>query len=189
MKILKIVIPCLLLNACLFGTSKNAKFYTMTATSTQAISTDYTDLVGINRVQLPKYMDRPQIATQRKNSTQVNISEFNRWVESPSVLATRALTENMSTLLPAAQIKQSHIKGGNFAWTVTVEIINMSAVLGEQAQLTAWGTIKDRAGKVHAYQKFEYTIPVGKTYDDLAQAYNKLLADLSRDLATVLIKQ
>ena len=74
MRIIKIIIPCLLLNACMFGTSKNAKFYTLTATSGPAISVDYNAFVGVNRGQLPKYVDRPQMVTQQKESLQINIS-------------------------------------------------------------------------------------------------------------------
>ena len=76
MKIIKIIIPCLLLGACVFGTSKNAKFYTMTATPASAVSVDYNAFVVVNRVQLPKYVDRAQIVTQYKDSAQVNISEY-----------------------------------------------------------------------------------------------------------------
>ena len=148
MRLIKIIIPCLLLNACLLGTSKNAKFYAISAVPTQVVSEQYKASIGINRVQLPKYMDRPQIVTQRKNSTQVNISEFNRWVEGPAVLSTRALAENLSTLLPAAQINQTRFKGGDFSRTVTVEIVEMNGVLGQKAEITVWYTVQDKAGKI-----------------------------------------
>ncbi len=189
MKLAKIIIPCLLLNACLLGTSKNANFYTMTAVPGPVVSENYNTSVGVNRIQLPKYMERPQIVTQPSNSAQVNISEFNRWVETPSVLATRTLAADLSMLLPSAQIVQTHLKGGKFAQTVTLEIVKLNAALGKQVELTALCTVKDSEGKVKIHQKFERTVPVGKTYDDLAQAYSQLLADVSRDIATVLITQ
>lgn len=189
MKLAKIIIPCLLLNACLLGTSKNAKFYTMTAVPGPVVSEKYNTSVGIHRIHLPKYMERPQIVTQGNNSSQVNISEFNRWVENPSVLATRALTANLSTLLPSAQIAQTHLKGGKFAQTVTVEIVQLNAILGKQVELTAWCTVKDDVGKVLSHQKIEHSVSTGKTYDELAQAYSQLLSDVSRDIATVLITQ
>ena len=189
MRIIKIIIPCLLLNACLLGTSQNAKFYTMTAVAGPVFSENYSTSVGVNRIQLPKYMERPQMVTQGNNSAQVNISEFNRWVENPSVLATRALTANLNTLLPSAQITQTHLKGGKFAQTVTLEIVELNAVLGKQVELTAWCTVKDSVGKEQSRQKIEHTVPVGKTYDELAQTYSQLLADVSRDIATMLIAQ
>lgn len=189
MKLAKIIIPCLLLNACLLGTSKNAKFYTMTPIPGPVVSENYNTSVGVNRIQLPKYMERPQIVTQRNNSAQVNISEFNRWVETPSILATRTLAADLSMLLPSAQIAQTHLKGGKFAQTVTLEIVRLNATLGEQVELTVWCTVKDNEGKVQSHQKFEYTVSIGKTYDELAQVYSQLLADVSRDIAMMLITQ
>ncbi len=189
MKLLKIIIPCLLLGACMFGTSKNAKFYTLSSTVEAPLCADYAAFVGVNRVQLPKYMDRPQIITQHKTSPQVNVSEYNRWVEPPAVLITRVLTDNLNELLPTAQIKINHLKGEPFDKTVAVEIMALSAVLGEQAELSAWYVVKDYSGKVLAQQKFTSTVQIGKTYDDLAQGYSELLGQLSQEIAGALIKK
>lgn len=189
MKIIKIILPCLLLGACFWGTSQNAKFYTQSATSTQAMSTDYAASIGINRVQLPKYIDRPQIVTQQKDSTQINISEYNRWIELPSILSTSVLAENLSVLLPAAQIKTNQFKGEAFDWIVTVEIIKMNAILNDKAELVAWYTVKNNSKKVLAQQKFTGNIQIGKTYDELAKGYSTLLAQLSQEIAGILIKK
>ena len=189
MRLIKIIIPCLLFSACIFGTSQSSKFYTQSATSVGVISQNYTSFVGVNRIQLPKYVDRPQMLTQQKNSAQIKISEYNRWVEQPSVLATRVLTEDLSVLLPAAQIKMNQLKGEHFDRTVSVEITQLDAVLGDKADMVAWYTVKDKAGQVVVHQKFAATVLLGKTYDDLAKGYSELLADLSREIANVLIKK
>ena len=189
MRLIKIIVPCLLLSACIFGTSKSAKFYTQSVTAAEAISPSYAAFIGVNRVQLPKYMDRPQMVTQRKNSDQVTISEYNRWVESPAVLATRVVTEDLSALLPAARIKMNHLKGEKFERIVWVEIVEINAVLGDKATLVAWYTIKDQAGKVLAHQKFTDVVLLGKTYDDVAKGYSNLLAHLSREIAGALIEK
>ena len=189
MKLIKIIIPCLLLSACMFGTSKNATFYTQSATSTQPLSADYVGFVGVNRVQLPKYVDRPQMVTQQKDSLQINISEYNRWVELPSMLATRIITEDLSVLLPAAQIKMSQSQGEKFERTISVEIIKLNAVLGGQAELEAWYTIKDNSKKLLTQQKFTHTVAIGKTYDDVSKGYSQLLAALSQTIATALINK
>ena len=187
MRLLKIMIPCLLLGACMFGTSKNAKFYTMTAIPGSAVSADYNAFVGVNRVQLPKYMDRAQIITQYKDSAQIKISEYNRWVESPATLATRVLTEDLSILLPSAQIKENRFKKRATDYVITVEIIEINAVLGQKAEMTAWYTIQDEVGNVQNYQKFTSSVLIGKTYDELAQGYSELLMKLSQEIASHLI--
>lgn len=187
MKIIKIIIPCLLLNACIFGTSKNAKFYTMTPAQGAAISADYNASVGVGRVQLPKYADRAQIITQYKDSAQIKISEYNRWVEAPATLATRVLTEDLSDLLPSAKITENRFKRGATDWIVAVELVEMNAVLGQKAEFTAWYTIKDGTGKVKTYQKFTDSVVIGKTYDALAQGYSQLLMKLSQAIAASLV--
>ena len=145
--------------------------------------------MGINRIQLPKYIDRPQMLTQLKNSAQIHVSEYNRWVEQPSVLATRVLTENLSVRLPAAQIKMNQLRGEHFDRTVSIEITKLDAVLGDKAEMVVWYTIKDKAGQVLVHQKFAATVLLGKTYDDLAKGYSELLANLSQAIANALIKK
>ena len=189
MKVIKIIIPCLLLSGCLLGTSQQAKFYTQDTISAEAISTDYNTFVGVNRVQLPKYVDRPQIVTQLKDSVQINISEYNRWVEAPSVLATRVVAEDLSNFLPAAKVKMNQSKGDEFDYTVSMEIVKINAVLDDKAELVAWFTVKDKKGKTIINQKFVNTVQIGKNYDDVALGYSQLLADLSREIANVLIKE
>ena len=189
MRFIKMVVPCLLLSACIFGTSKSAKFYTQSVAASEVISPSYAAFVGVNRVQLPKYIDRPQMVTQRKNSDQVSISEYNRWVESPAVLATRVVTENLSALLPAAKVKMNQLKGEKFERSVSVEIVAINAVLGDKAELIAWYTVKDNSGKVLLHQKFTDTVLLGKTYDDVAKGYSELLAHLSREIAGALIQK
>ena len=190
MRIIKIIIPCLLLGGCFFGKSQNSKFYALTATPAQEMAaTAYTAFIGVNRIQLPKYIERPQMVTQRKDSAQMNISEYNRWVEYPSVLATRALTEDLSRILPAARVKMHQFKAEGFDRTISVEIVTMNAVLGEQAELVAWYTVKDREGKTLVHQKFTDVVLIGKTYDDFAQGCSQLLAHLSRAIAESLIQQ
>ncbi len=189
MQLIKIIIPSLLLGACVFGTSKNAKFFAPSVISTQVVSATYASPVGIDRVQLPKYIDRPQMVTHRKDSAQINISEFNRWVEAPTVLTTRVLTENLSVLLPAAQIRTNTSKGEQFDKIVSVEVIEMNAILGDKAELVAWYTIKNSSKQVLIQQKFTDTVQLGKTYDDLAQGYGQLLDKLSREIAENLIKK
>ncbi len=188
MKLLKIIIPCLVLGACVFGTSKNAKFYTPSAAAQGTVSTTFAGFVGINRIQLPKYLDRPQMVTQTADSNQVNVSEYNRWVESPAVLATRVLTDDLNVLLPAAKIKINQFRGEGFEKTVFVEITDLTSVLGKQAQMTAWYTLKNKTGKTIIQQKFTGSVQIGKTYDDVAQGYSQLLAQLSQMIANTLLQ-
>ena len=189
MKKIAIFALCLLLGACMFGTSQTAKFYTLPLPPTvRTSSADYTGFVGISRVQLPKYVDRPQIVTKQKDSAQITISEYNRWAEDLSVLTARALAEDLSALLPKAQIKASQSKGEEFDKIIFVEISKLDAVMGENAEITAWYMVKNSSKQVTARQKFTSTVQIGKTYDDVAKGYSELLGQLSQQIAASLLK-
>lgn len=188
MRFLKILTLCFLLTACVFGTSQTSKFYTLTSEPSPSISNSYKSFVGVMRVQLPKYMDRPQIVTQNKNSPEMVISEYNRWIENPSVLATRVLVEDLSALLPSAQIKMNQYGLEQFDRVISVEVVNMNAVLGEKIILEAWYSIKNKAGRLLARQKFADSVQIGNSYDDLANGYSHLWKKLSQQITNSLIK-
>ena len=188
MRFFQLILLCFLLSACVFGTSQSSKFYTLTSQSNEALSKSYKSFVGISRIQLPKHVDRPQIVTQKADSNEVIISEYNRWLENPSILATRALTENLSTLLPVAQIKMRQAVAEKFDMIVTIEVIKMNAVLGDQVELDAWYIIKDNSGKILVRQKFTEMVKIGKSYNDLALGFSQLLNKLSQDISHSLMK-
>ncbi|MDY6408020.1 MAG: PqiC family protein [Pseudomonadota bacterium] len=189
MRFLKILTLCFLLTACVFGTSQTSKFYTLASEPSPSISNSCKSFVGVVRVQLPKYMDRPQIATQNKNSPEIVISEYNRWVENPSVLMTRVLVEDLSALLPSAQIKMNQYGLEQFDRVISVEVVKMNAILGDQAELVAWYTIKNKSGQTLIRNKFADSVQIGKSYDDLANGYGQLLTRLSQNIAHALIKK
>jgi len=187
MRLLKVLILCFLLSACVFGTTQNSKFYTLTAQKTEPLSNKNLNFIGVNRIQLPKYMDRPQIVTQSLDSNEMTVSEYNRWIESPAVLVSRILTEDLSNLLPKTQIKINPFGTEKFDKIVSVEIIKMDAILGGKAELEAWYTIKNNSGKVLTRQKFSDSVKIGNSYDDLAVGYSNLLMNLSKQIGQSLI--
>ena len=189
MRFFKLISLCLFLSACILGTSQTSKFYTLTSQPNEAVSDTYKSFVGISRIQLPKYADRPQIVTRKDDSSEVIISEYNRWLEGPSVLATRVLVEDLSTLLPSAQIKIRQAIAEKFDKTVTVEIIKINAVLGKQVELDAWYIIKNNSGKTLVRQKFTDIVEIGKSYNDLAVGFSQLLNKLSQNISLNLIKK
>ena len=64
---------------------------------------DDTIAIGVGPVDLPKFLDRPQIVT-RKSQNQIEVSEFNRWAGSFPGDFARVLAKNISILLPTDQV-------------------------------------------------------------------------------------
>ena len=189
MKKIKYAFLCLFLSGCIFGVSQTSKFYSLTPIESKSVSQSADLFIGVDKVDLPKYMDRAQIVNQNKNDTEVFISEYNRWIESPSVLCTRILTQNLNNLLPKSEAKIRTIGGEKFDRRVWVQVIQMDGILGNQAELTAWYTIKNKDGKTIIRQKFSDKIEIAKTYDDLVIGYSKLWEKLSQDIAEHLIQK
>ena len=59
--------------------------------------------IGVGPVELPKFLDRPQIVT-RKSQYRVAFSEFHRWAGSFSEDFLRVLAKNISVLLPVDRV-------------------------------------------------------------------------------------
>ena len=55
-------------------------------------------MVGIGPVEIPPYVDRPQLVT-RSGKHRLDLSEFDRWAEPLQTDATRVLVENLSQFL------------------------------------------------------------------------------------------
>ena len=94
-------IMTLLLAGC--GTSPPAKFYTLTPVVAQrpqekVVHTEKNMPVGIGPIEIPDYLDRPEIVT-RAEQNQLILSEFNLWGGALKADINRVLLENISSLL------------------------------------------------------------------------------------------
>jgi uncharacterized lipoprotein YmbA len=90
------------------STTPAVRYYTLNPFSevqpdvSQAVSGD-TLAIGVGPVELPKFLDRPQIVT-RISQHRVEVSEFHRWAGSFSEDFLRVLAKNISMLLPADRV-------------------------------------------------------------------------------------
>ena len=57
-------------------------------------------VIAIEAVQIPGYLDRPQIVTNL-NDTEYQLAEFNQWTEGLDDTLTRVIAENLLSLLSA----------------------------------------------------------------------------------------
>jgi uncharacterized protein len=62
-----------------------------------------TGTVMLKRVEIAKYLDRPQIV-RYSGPYELTTSEFDRWAESLSDMATRVMVANLSQRLPGSQV-------------------------------------------------------------------------------------
>lgn len=180
------VFICFLLTACVPGASQHAKFYNLKTETNTVISNSYRNSIAVQRIQMPKFMDRPQIISHQKGKAEIAISEYNRWVEPLSVLYTRTLAENISTMLPNAPIKMSG-SDDSFNRVISINIVKMDSSWNDKATLKAWYTVRNGKREILVSKKFSDSIPMGHSYENLVKVHSQLLANLSKAIADTLV--
>lgn len=86
------------------STSQPTTFYTLSELVADAEPSDGKPLrLGIGPIHLPAYLDRPQLVT-RNGANQMNVADFDQWVEPLDGIFQRVLAENLSRSLVAEQI-------------------------------------------------------------------------------------
>ena len=184
-----LVAVSLFLGGC--GGSRPAKFYVLNSVSSPGAGGKPSALsesavtVGIGPVEIPDYLDRPQIVTRTaQNGLEVN--QFDRWGGSMKSDFGRVLIENLSGMVPAAQMSVVPWKRGvPFQHRVAVDVGRFDVTPGESVWLKAQWTIFGPDGKTVAMAR-ETNIkePVaGRDYPTMVAAMSRAIGSLSQDIA------
>jgi uncharacterized lipoprotein YmbA len=149
--------------------------------------------IAVERIRIPKYLERPTVITTAKDSELV-YSEFQRWASPLENNLSEVLILNLGQLLPECVIKSSRVMVPTPPdYQLNVQIQRLTGELGKDANLMARWTIFSNAGGIKHYQSggtstHETTLE-GTGYDVYVSAVNKLLLELSiniaKDLSTI----
>ena len=140
--------------------------------------------IGVGPVELPEYLDRPQIVT-RKSQNQLEISEFHRWAGSLPQGFSRVLAKNISTLLPTDRVAVFPWEGTfSPTYQVKLEVEQFDGQVGKQVFLRViWSLVGQEGAKVLVVRKTLIEEPVlTNDYDGLVAAQSNALATLSREV-------
>ena len=107
----RLLLGLFLMNASLFmlaGCSGSAptRFYVLSIlpqSAQQAANAGRNLAVGVGPVELPEYLDIPQIVT-RTGQNELNLADFDKWGEPLKDNANQVLAENLAVLLPSKQV-------------------------------------------------------------------------------------
>lgn len=177
-----------LMNGC--TASQPTRFYVLNAheASAEAGAPDCRGgrplTIGVGPVDLPKYLDRPQIMT-RVDENELHLSEFDEWAEPLDSSIADVMARNLRSLMCA------HVE--TFPWRVSEEIgyristkvIRLDGTPGGQAVLDVWWSVSDEQAKKTLFTKesrYAEPVPSG-TNEALVSAYSRLLAAFSREIA------
>ncbi len=182
------MIITLLLAGC--GTSPPAKFYTLMPVVAQrppekVVETDKYTPIGIGPVEIPEYLDRPEIVT-RAEQNQLILSEFNLWGGVLKADINRVLLENISALLAGDGIPIITWKTANSeVHKVPVLISRFDGSLNDGIALKATWAVLEKEGKAFEFfRESNITIPVkGSSYSSVVTAMSEALGELSKEIA------
>jgi uncharacterized lipoprotein YmbA len=174
----------LLVSACA-GKSAPSKFYVLSSLPQPALSAPEGATIGVLPVTMPDYLDRPQVVT-RVSENEINLDEFSRWAEPLKDSFTRALVQDLSTLLNTAKVIRTTVSPGiPMALQVGVEVVRFDGTLGGDVVLVVkWGLFGEGGKKLLLGKRSSFKEPTGAaTYDAYVAAESRAVSALSREIA------
>lgn len=186
MKKLGIVLGVLFLAACSWR-SPNSSFYVMDSSGLQPLSNKKIS-VSVARVKVPDMLDRPQMVVSDKDTSQIEILEFERWGEVyPDVLQS-TVTNDLIAYLPNSYVKRTYFDSENTMYSVNIEINRVQAYKGDKVNLSAWWNIKDSKGNIIVQKQGNYEADVtGNNIQNLVDAQADAVHKLAQDIASSLV--
>ncbi|HNS15891.1 MAG TPA: PqiC family protein [Syntrophorhabdaceae bacterium] len=186
--ILSVGIIALLVSGC--GSSAPSRFYTLSSLKPaepvqQPAGEKINTIVRIGPVDIPDYLDRPQIVT-RTGQSELAIAEFDRWGGSLRNDVSRVLIENLSSIFIAGGVTVVPWKQfAPGAYRVPLTITRLDVTPGKSLYLKAQFSIIDKDGKtVTVIRETSISRPVdGTGYNVVVNAISDALAELSREVA------
>jgi uncharacterized lipoprotein YmbA len=188
LSIILALVVFLTLSGC--ASSGPSRFYTLSALGDKNVSDQKRAAadsvsVGIVPVEIPDYLDRPQIVT-RTGPNELKLAEYDRWAGSLSENITTVLRENLSLLLNTARVFE-------YPWNpslavdykVTINVIRLESVPGDHVILRALWTVsggKEGRGPITRVTAVREKLDV-PGYDALVAAISRVFGSLSREIA------
>jgi uncharacterized lipoprotein YmbA len=168
------------------GTSAPARFYTLepTAATSTAPAADYGVMVG--PVSVPAAVDRQEFVVQVAPN-QVAIDQFNRWVEPLADGIARAVAGDLAALLGTPDVAMAPFANFDPAYRVTINVQRFESVPGQSVLVEAvWAVRSTAGGKTRSGRTVAREAVDGESFDALAAAHSRALAQLSGDIAAAL---
>jgi uncharacterized lipoprotein YmbA len=144
--------------------------------------------LGVGRILLPEFLNRPQIVT-RPSANKVHMAEFSQWAEPLEKGIPRVVSENLARLTGSDQVSV-------YPWPTQMEIDLMVEIAvirfegdadGEVSLVARWRLVRTDGSEVHPLQGSSYADSAGdRSIEALVAAMSRTLASLSRDIASAI---
>lgn len=188
-RLLSLLLAGLLLLPAACGRSLPTRFYLLTPQTAGGTAVTGEPLtVGVGPVELPDYLDRPQILT-RAGDHEIRFAEFDQWAGSLKSKITYVMAENLSARLGRDTVYtypwRTAIRVGI---QTTVTVIRLDAVPDGDATLEArWSLLGEDGRRVMLTRRSAFRTPVkGPGYPAIVDAQSRLFDALSAEIATAI---
>jgi len=193
--LLACALAALLLTGCLGpGTTRSTRLFVLNATAEPPVSgVDATDLrLGIGRILLPEFLNRPQIVT-RPSENRLRVADFSQWAEPLEKGIPRVLSENLARLTGTDQVFV-------YPWPTPVQIdltLEIAVIQfegegdGDRAvSLDArWRLVRPDGSEAFPLQGSRYADSAAdRSTEALVAAMSRTLASLSHDIASAIAR-
>ncbi len=168
----------------------SSRFYILSPVPADAAAPERVNAaaVGVGPIELPRYLDRPQIAV-RSGTYEISYSETHRWAEGLRDIITGVLAENLAVLVPTDKVAVfPWARSLTIDYQVVVDISQFEADAQGNVVLSAyWKLHREGAHETVATKKTTITETTGgKEYRDIVAAQSRALAGLSREIAAAI---
>lgn len=182
-KIIATGLMLLFLNGCFGGRSQMSAFFLLQPIRGEQVVSAKNTTIAVESVRVPDFLDKPQIVLQNAQNGQVLFSETKRWAEPLSAVLQRTIIDDLTVYLPNAYIKTKQYTDETYAYTIVIEVNQMTGSLGGEAVLDVWWSLKNASGKMISRDKAQFNRSVGNTYEDYVLAQSEMVSQLSRQIA------
>ena len=191
-KLLALTIGLALVTAC--GSSPPTRYYQLEERVSQTDNSSSSTLsVRVGPLYIARYLQQPNIVT-RQDDYQVEVAEFDRWVEPLEQSIGRILTTNLSDTLSSNWVHEFGV--GNdaierFDYQVLVTITRFDANANDTATLTAqWNLVTPQSSVTVLAKRTVLTQPVASSsYSSQAAALSDLISELAKEIADNILAQ
>ena len=166
--------------------SAPSRFYALTSTAGADGAPAVPCAVLVGPVSVPASVDRPELVVQAAPN-RVEVDEFNRWAGPLDDAIARVVAGDLSVLLATPDVATAPLANFRPDYRVTLNVQRFESVAGESVLLDAVWTVRPSAAAATRSGRTTARAPVdGASYDALAAAHSRALAQLSADVAAAI---
>ena len=182
------LLTIVLLGLLLGGCSSKSNFYQLHTASVDDVQRTKhikKTVIGIAEVDLPEYLDKPQIVT-RLSASQLKVNETERWVGAFDKNIQTVLADNLSRLLPQYSFLThpwEEPMEDRYRIYLSVERFDGDTKSGVVTFNGRWSLVDVENNRLITGEDIDYTERGGVSVDALVQTQSRLLERLSRHIA------